>query len=151
LSESAEEWYYLNVDYGEDSDDLSDPDIIVKPKDFDELRNKFLSHFLRTFLGNYKNYLMKELSKRKYNADDSILNYITSIKAICRDLDKKMSSEQKMSYILKGLDDETAAQITYFNPKTVSELESIARNIEQERELSRKSKPDLGKSKKVYH
>jgi hypothetical protein len=60
-----------------------------------------------------------------------------------------MSSEQKMSYILEGLDDETAAQITYFNPTSVSSLENIARNVEQGRELLRKSKPDLSKNKKV--
>jgi hypothetical protein len=60
-----------------------------------------------------------------------------------------MSSEQKMSYILEGLDDETAAQITYFNPTSVSSLEHIARNVEQGRELLRKSKPELSKSKKV--
>jgi hypothetical protein len=66
---------------------------------------------------------MKELSKRKHRPDENILSYITSI---YRDLDKKMNSEQKMSYIIDKLDDETAAQITYFIPKNVSELKQIA-------------------------
>jgi hypothetical protein len=147
LSDSAEEFYYINVDCGADSDDdESGPDTIVKPKTYDELKTRFLSHFLR---GDYKTHLMKELDKRKHKPDESILNYITSIKAICHDLDRNMSSEQKMSYILEGLDDETAAQITYFNPTSVSSLENIARNVEQGRELLRKSKPDLSKNKKV--
>ncbi len=40
-----------------------------------------------------------------------------------------------MSYIIEGLYDETAAQMTYFNPQSVSDLDRIARNIEQGREL----------------
>jgi hypothetical protein len=47
-----------------------------------------------------------------------------------------------MDCILEGLDNETAAQIMCFNPKNVSDLEEIAKNLEQGRELLRKSKPD---------
>ncbi len=43
----------------------------------------------------------------------------------------------------------TVAQITFFNPKSVSELEQIARNVEQGRELLHKSKPDINKNKRV--
>jgi hypothetical protein len=141
LSECAEEWFYVNFDCALDNDDPDDPECVVKPKDY-ELKKRFLSHFLR---GDYKQCLMKELSKRKHRSDESILSYITSIKAICYDLDKKMSSEQKISYIIEGLDDETAAQITYFNPQSVSDLERIARNVEQGREFLHKRNQTLPK------
>jgi Cft2 family RNA processing exonuclease len=146
LSECVEDLFYVNLDCALDSDDPYDPDCVVKPKDYNELKKRFLFHFLR---GDYKQCLMKELSKRKHRSDESILSYLTSIKAICHDLDKKMSSEQKISYIIEGLDDETAAQITYFNPQSVPDLERIARNIEQGRELLHKSKPDIAKNKRV--
>ncbi len=42
LNDCAEEWFYFNVDWALDSDD---PDCVVKPKDYDELKKWFLSHF----------------------------------------------------------------------------------------------------------
>jgi hypothetical protein len=52
-----------------------------------------------------------------------------------------------MSYINEGLGDETPAQITHSNPQSVSDLEKIARNVEQWRELLPKSKSDVTKNK----
>ncbi len=54
-----------------------------------------------------------------------------------------MSSEQIISYLIGGLDEEIAAHIMYINPRTVNRFEDIARNIEKGRELLVKSKPQL--------
>jgi hypothetical protein len=86
-----------------------------------------MNHFLRD---DRKRHLANELRGRKKNRDESVTVYITAIQTICHDLDKNMSTQQKMSHILEGLDEEIAAQILYINPKGISELISIARNVE---------------------
>jgi hypothetical protein len=103
-----------------------------------------MNHFLR---GNYKRRLTKELRERKKRQDESMTVYITAIQTICHDLDKNMSTEQIMSYILEGLDEEIAAQIQYFNPKSISELISIARNVELGHERLERSKAESSGSK----
>ncbi len=92
----------------------------------------FLNHFLR---GDYK-----ELRERKKQANESMSVYITAIQAICHDLDSKMSSEQVISFILKGLDEEIAVQIQYFDPQNIKDFIRIAPNVEKNEEKSSKTK-----------
>ncbi len=54
----------------------------VKPKCYDELKKGFYKRRLKAIFD-------EELSKRKHRPDENILSYITSIKSICHDLEKK--------------------------------------------------------------
>jgi hypothetical protein len=62
-----------------------------------------------------------------------------------------MSSEQVISYVLEGLDEEVAAQIQYFDPQNIKDFIRIARNVEQGRErlTKHKNEPTSSKSKNV--
>jgi hypothetical protein len=145
LTDAAEEFHYMYVDCAVSEDeDNADPDLIVKPSSWEALKKSFMNHFLR---GDYKRHLTKELRERKKRPDESMTVYITAIQTICHDLDKNMSTEQIMSYILEGIDEEIAAQIQYFNPKSISELISIARNVELGHERLERSKAESSGSK----
>jgi hypothetical protein len=97
----------------------------VKPEKRNDLKAFFLNHFLRV---DYK-----ELRERKKQANESMSVYITAIQAIFHDLDSKMSSEQVISFILEGLDEEIAVQIQKFDPQNIKDFIRIAPNVEQGR------------------
>lgn len=78
LKDAAEEWYYVNVECADTTDE---------PSDWNDLEEKFKDRFLR---GDYKAYLVRELRMRRQKKDESLLSYITSIRALCYDLNKKM-------------------------------------------------------------
>ncbi len=96
--------------------------------DWDALSDLFQNRFLR---GDYKSHLMRELRERKMTENESLLSYITSIEALCHDLDSHMSEEQIIDYIYAGLDKKIAAQIAFFAPRTVEVLLDVAKNIER--------------------
>ncbi len=113
--------------------------------DWDALSDLFQKRFLR---GDYKSHLMRELRERKMTENESLLSYITSIEALCHDLDSHMSEEQIIDYIYAGLDKKIAAQIAFFAPRTVEVLLDVAKNIERGLDLMHELKSEQ-KHKKI--
>ncbi len=113
--------------------------------DWDALSDLFQNRFLR---GDYKSHLMRELRERKMTENESLLSYITSIEALCHDLDSHMSEEQIIDYIYAGLDKKIAAQIAFFAPRTVEVLLDVAKNIERGLDLMHELKSEQ-KHKKI--
>ena len=77
LSGAGEEFHYINVDCAHEGDEeQTDHDFIRKPENWDQLRGRFLDHFMR---GDYKSHLSRELRARKKLESESMIVYITSI------------------------------------------------------------------------
>jgi hypothetical protein len=91
---------------------------------------------------------MRELRERKMTENESLLSYITSIEALCHDLDSHMSEEQIIDYIYAGLDKKIAAQIAFFAPRSVEVLLDVAKNIERGLDLMHEHKSEQ-KHKKI--
>ena len=141
MSGAGEEFHYIFVDCAHEADEeQTDHDFIVKPEDWAQLRESFLNHFMR---GDYKSHLSRELTARKKLENESMIVYITAIQTLCHDLDEHMSSEQVIGYCLDGMEPGMASQIQYFNPRSVRELMTYAKNVEMGNERLKKS---LGES-----
>ena len=123
LRDAAEEWYYVNVECAEINDE---------PSDWDDLEIKFKDRFLR---GDYKAYLVRELRMRKQKKDESLLSYITSIRALCYDLNKKMGQEEIIEWIYNGMQEDAAECImANSDPQTVDDMIRAAKKVERANE-----------------
>ena len=90
LTGDAETFYYVNVDIVPETN---------KPSNFNALEELFTNHFSR---GDYKSHLMQILHDRKQKSGESLVAYVTNIRAICWDIDPEWD-EKKVQVHTKEL------------------------------------------------
>jgi hypothetical protein len=78
-----------------------------------------------------RSYIMGELERRKQQPYENVTTYVISIRNLCQNLNKEMSQEDLIYYIMRGLRDDIHEPLCALNPKTVEDLLEKARNIER--------------------
>ena len=118
LSGDAETFYYVNVDIVPED---------KKPSNFKILEELFTNHFSR---GDYKSHLMQTLYERKQKPGESLVTFITNIRAICWDIDPEWDEKRVINYMYNGMNKQAAKDIILMNPKTIKELIEFAKRVD---------------------
>lgn len=137
LEDAAEQWFRVFVENAKDDE---------KPKAWDDLKAAFLSHFLN---GNYRNYLMRQISERKWKENESLPAYVTTKIALCRDFQENMEDASVIEHVYSGLDEHVKAQFLTHDPSDLKMLMEIAKRLERSLEKDRKvfgSTPSVSES-----
>ena len=78
---------------------------------------------------------------RRQKKDESLLSYITSIQALCYDLNKSMEQEEIIEWIYNGMQEDAAERImSNSDPQTVEEMIAAARRVERANDSIRNRK-----------
>ena len=121
LTGDAETFYYVNVDIVPETN---------KPSNFNTLEELFTNHFSK---GDYKSHLMQILHDRKQKPGESLVTFVTNIRAICWDIDPRWDEKRVINYMYNGMNIQAAKDIILMNPKTIQELVEFAKRVDHAR------------------
>ena len=118
LSGYAETFYYVDVEILPQDE---------KPKDFKTLEQLFMNYFS---IGDYKLHLTQTLHECKQKAGESLVKFISNIRAICWDIDPNWDEKQVIHYVYNGMNKQAAKDIVFMNPKNMKELIKLAKRYD---------------------
>lgn len=73
----------------------------------------------------------KELGSRVQTSTESYLTYIQDVLALCRKVDERMSEEDKVNHVLKGIADDAFHLLVYKNFSTIDDVINECRRFEE--------------------